>query len=193
MRHAALHGSIPGVVTAAVVVGGIVVSSGAMWQASSAAFTADTTNGTNTWNAGSVTLTDDDSGAAMFTATNLKPGSTGEKCITLTYNGSSAAAVKLYGTAVTGSLGAYIDLVVEQGDGGSFGSCTGFGTATSVYTGTLTNFGSTRTGFANGAGTFAPTAAGQSKTYRFAYTINAAAPDAAQGTSASATFTWEAR
>src|SRR3712207_7319239 len=46
-------------------------------------------------------LSDDDSGSAMFTATGLKPGSTGTKCIQVTYGGSLAAAVKLYVSSST--------------------------------------------------------------------------------------------
>jgi hypothetical protein len=175
------------------VVGGIAVSSGAMWHASSAAFTATTDNAANNWTAGTVTLGDDDSNGAMFAATNIRPGSTGEKCIKLTYNGSLSASVKLYGTAVSGALSPYIDLVVEEGSGGNFGSCTGFVASATDYTGTLAAFGSGKTDHASGVGSFAPTGAGQQKTYRIAYTVNASTPDSAQGAAANATFTWEAR
>lgn len=175
------------------VVGGIAVSSGAMWQASSAAFTASTDNSANSWNAGTVTLGDDDSDGAMFTAANIRPGSVGEKCIKLTYSGSLSTNVKLYGTAVSGALSPYIDLVVEEGTGGTFGSCTGFSASGTDYTGTLAAFGSGKTDFTSGVGSFAPTGAGQQKTYRIAYTVNATTPDSAQGAAANATFTWEAR
>ena len=61
-----------------------------------------------------------------------------------------------------------------------------------AYTGTLANFGSAKNNFANGVGTFAPSGTGQSKTYHVSYTVNAGTPDAQQGASAAATFTWEA-
>ncbi|GGQ40510.1 hypothetical protein [Couchioplanes azureus] len=173
------------------VTGGIVVSSGVMWQASSAAFTANTGNSANSWNAGTVALSDDDTGAAMFSPTNLRPGSTGDKCITVSYTGSLSATVKMYGSGISGALAPYLDLVIEEGSGGGYGSCTGFTASGTAYTGTLANFGSTRNSFANGVGTFAPASA-SSKTYHISYTVNASTPDSAQGASAAATFTWEA-
>ncbi|OJF09353.1 hypothetical protein [Couchioplanes caeruleus] len=173
------------------VTGGIAISSGVMWQASSAAFTANTGNSANTWNAGTVELSDDDNGSAMFSPTNLRPGSTGEKCINVSYTGSLAATVKLYGTAVSGDLAPHIDLVIEEGSGGGYGTCTGFTPSGTAYTGTLENFGATKNNFANGVGTFAPASA-DNKTYHITYTLNASTPDIKQGTSAAATFTWEA-
>ncbi|GAB1645806.1 hypothetical protein KRMM14A1259_62290 [Krasilnikovia sp. MM14-A1259] len=164
-----------------------------MWQASSAAFTASTNNAADSWNAGTVALSDDDSGSAMFSANLLRPGSTGEKCIKLTYNGSLSGNVKLYSSAVSGALAPYIDLVIEEGTGGDFGSCTGFAAAGGpTYTGTLASFGTTKTDFTSGVGTFAPTGAGQIRTYHISYTVNASTPDSAQGATASATFNWQA-
>src|SRR4051794_4529260 len=65
-----------------------VLASGALvWQSSYSAFSATTSNPTNNWTAGTVALADDDSNTALFTATNLKPGSTGTKCIAVTSTG----------------------------------------------------------------------------------------------------------
>src|SRR4051794_12174559 len=81
----------------------LVASGGLVWHASYAAFTATTDSRGNSWTAGSVALHDDDGSAntpstatAMFNATGLKPGSTGENCLTVTYDGSIASGVKLY-------------------------------------------------------------------------------------------------
>ncbi|RZU52770.1 hypothetical protein EV385_5593 [Krasilnikovia cinnamomea] len=187
------RGGMSMIAAAATVVGGIALSTGVMWQASSAAFTASTNNAANSWNAGTVALNDDDSSSAMFTASGLRPGSTAQKCIKLTYNGSLSGTVKLYSSAVSGALGPYLDLQVEEGTGGDFSSCTGFTPAGGpTYTGTLANFGSTKTDFTSGVGTFAPTGAGQVRTYRITYTLNATTPDAQQGATASATFNWQA-
>jgi len=174
------------------VAGGIAVSSGVMWQASSAAFTAQTGNSANGWDAGTVALSDDDSGTAMFAEANLRPGSTGEKCITVTYSGSLSASVKMYSSAVSGALAPYVDLVIEEGNGGGSGSCTGFTSSGTAFTGTLAAFGSTKTDFASGAGSFAPAGPAHAETYHISYTVNATTPDSAQGASAAATFTWEA-
>src|SRR5665647_332083 len=54
----------------------VAASAALVWQASYSAFSATTANPNNTWAAGSVVLSDDDSSdTAMFTATLLKPGS----------------------------------------------------------------------------------------------------------------------
>lgn len=169
----------------------LVASSALVFNASHAAFSANTTNGVNNWTAGSLALVDDDVNVAMFNVTGLKPGSTGSKCINVTYNGDIAAAVKLYGTGVTGTLGSYLNLTVEEGTGGTTASCTGFTGGTSIYSGTLAAFGTGKTDFATGIGSFAPTGSAQSKSYRFTYTL--ADNNLAQGQTASATFKWEAQ
>src|SRR5262245_48900012 len=108
-----------------------VLASGAMvWHASYSAFSATTSNPTNNWAAGTVALTDDDSNTAMFTlasAGNLKPGSTGSKCIVVTSNGSLPSAVKLYGTApaTTKNLSDYLTLTVDEGTAASGGTFAG--------------------------------------------------------------------
>lgn len=172
---------------------GLLGSGVLVWQSSRAAFTATTSNDTNSWAAGTVSVSDDDSGSAMFTATGLAPGDTASRCVTVTYTGSLASSVKLYTTAssYSGTLGSYLSLVVEQGTGGSFADCAGFTSSSTVYSGTLANFASSATGFGTGVGAFAPTGAGQSSVYRFTYTL--ADDNAAQGTSGGIGFTWEAQ
>lgn len=174
-----------------------VVSSLLVWQSSYSAYNAPTSNPPNNWATGTVALTDDDSNTALFAASNLKPGSTGTKCIVVTSNGSLPSAVKLYGTgySTTNALGASLLLSVTQGTGGSFGSCTGFtplATGSSVYSGTLAAF--TASNYATGLGTWAPTGtAGETRTFQFTYTVDANAPNSTQAGTASIGFTWEAQ
>ena len=181
-------------VPAALLVSGLIVG-----QASYSAFTATTSNPTSNWTAGTVSLTDDDSNTAMFTATGLRPGSTGTKCIAVTSSGSVPSAVKLYGTSytTTSAFGSYVDLTVVQGTGGSTTSCTGFtplGTGSSVYTGTLAAFAAAATNYATGLGTWTPTGSGsETRTFQFTYTIDAATPNTSQGGTAAIGFTWEAQ
>lgn len=180
----------------AVPLGGL-LSGALVWQASYAAFTATTTNAGNSWTAGTVALTDDDASSAMFTASDLEPGSTGQRCIAVTYNGTLASAVELYikPGELTGdtTLDDHVDLVVTEGTGGGFGSCTGFVAGATAFTGDLASFAGAHTSFATGAGAWAPTGAGQARTYRFTYTLAADAPDTVQGKTVGATFTWEAQ
>jgi hypothetical protein len=181
------------VVPVALIASGLLVS-----QASYSAYSATTTNPTSNWTTGSVAL-NDDANAALFTATNLKPGSVGEKCIVVTSTGSLASSVKIYGTgaATTKGLASQIGLTVTQGTGGSFGSCTGFSalsTGAGVYTGTVAGFGSTATNFATGLGSWTPTGtANESRTYKLAYTVAPTAPDSTQGGTAALGFTWDAQ
>jgi hypothetical protein len=183
----------------ATVAAGLVGSAALVWQASYSAFSSTASNPTNNWSAGTVALADDDSNTAMFTAANLKPGSTGTKCIAVTSTGSLASTVKLYGTnpATTNGLSASLNLTITQGTGGGFGSCTGFtplGTGASVYTGTLAGFGSSATNFATGLGTWAPTGSGsETRVFQLSYTLDPATPNSAQGGTASIGFTWEAQ
>jgi hypothetical protein len=178
----------------------LVLSSALVWHAWYSAFSATTDNPASNWSAGSVALSDDDSNTALFSATNLKPGATGTKCIVVSSTGSLPASVRLYGTspATTLALSTYLDLVVDEGTGGTFAgsgpsSRTGFTSASNAYTGTLAAFGTGKTNFASEVGTWAPAAGNQTRTYRFAYTVNSTIPNSAQGGTAAIGFTWEAQ
>ncbi|HEY8301850.1 MAG TPA: hypothetical protein VIG48_08120 [Jatrophihabitans sp.] len=190
------------VATVATAVAGLVASGVLVWHASYSAFSATTTNPTDNWAAGSVALTDDDSGSALFTVANMKPGATGTKCIVVTSNASLASTVKLYATAgsfaQTKTLADNISLTVTQG-ASTGANCAGFAAdtgATNTTTGSLTAFSTSFTAFSSGFGTWAPAAGnGVQKTYQITYTLNnagtQAATDAMQGGTAQIGFTWE--
>ncbi len=177
----------------------LAASAAVVWQASYSAFSAPTSNPSSNWAAGSVVLADDDANTAMFNASNLKPGSTGTRCIAVTSTGSLPSAVKLYGTgsATTNALSSYLTLAITQGSGGSFGSCTGFSplaSGASVYSGTLAAFAASATGYSNGVGNWAPTGSGSdTRVFQISYTFDSAAPNTTQGGTASIGFTWEAQ
>jgi hypothetical protein len=170
-----------------------ILSSGVMvWNASEAAFTATTANPTNSWTAGSVSLTDDDSGTAMFTATGLKPGSTATKCIKLTYGGNIASGdVKIYAAAPTGTLGGYINMTVEVGSVGTFAACGAFVAASTPINNVLLSTIGTKTDYSTGYSTGWSPAVSDTKVFRFTYTLSAATPDAQQGATCTIPFTWE--
>lgn len=178
---------------------GVLISGLVVAQASYSAFSATTSNPTNNWTMGSVALSDDDSSTALFNATDLKPGSTGSKCIAVTSTGSLPSSVELYGTnpTTTNALSSNITLAIVQGTGGSFGSCSGFtplGSGSSVYSGTLAAFATSATSFATGVGDWTPNGKGSdTRVYRFTYTVNVNAPNSTQGGTASIGFTWEAQ
>jgi hypothetical protein len=173
-----------------------------VWQSSYSAFSSTTVNPTSNWTAGTVALADDDSNVALFTAANLKPSDTGTKCIVVTSSGSLASTVKLYATGYTTStdtltpfaaFGTHLNLVIDEGTGGTNASCTGFTGPTNLFNGTLASFASTKTSFATGVSSWAPAAGTVSKTYRIQYTLDAATPNGAQAGTSAVGFTWEAQ
>ncbi len=150
---------------------------------------ATTENRGNSWETGSVKLTDDDQGAALFTAKNLKPGQQGEKCITVTSDGTSPALVKLYAAneKATNNLDQYISIKVVQS-----ASC---GTAGKTVTdGTLAQFAAGQTGYANGVGDWKTAGTkGEQQAYTITYKFSADAPNSTQSSSAAVDFVWEAQ
>jgi hypothetical protein len=166
------------------------------------AFSSTTTNAGNTITAGTVAIADNDAGAAMYSIAGAKPGESVSKCIKVTYTGSLDADVRIYTGSTIGSLGQYVDLTITPGTQttSTFPSCTGF-TADpggAIYTGTLQNFGSTKTSYANGVvdypGSGSKWATNESVVYQVTAALQSSAPDAAQGlTTGAHTFTWEAR
>jgi len=190
------------VLKAVAIPGALLASALMVWQGSYAAFSATTSNAGNNWATGKVALVDDDAGAAAFAASGLKPGSTGSKCIQVTSNGTLPGSVKLYSANVasTNSLASYVQLKVEQGSGATFaGGCgafvpTGYVLGSAATSVTLATFGSTNTNFTNGVGSWALAGtAGESRSFRITWTIDAAAPSTVQGSTASGDFVWEAQ
>jgi hypothetical protein len=194
-------------VKAGVTVTGLLCSAMLVWQSTSAAFSDTALSPSNSWEAGTVTLVDDDGGDAMFSTSvstaNLMPGNTATHCIRVTYTGSLAtpATVKVYATALSGTgLGAYLDLVIEEGTNslGAYSDCGGF-TGIAIHQagtpigsdGTLGYFAAHMTSYATGIGSWTPTASDAARTYRFRYTLQNSV--LAQGLNATVNFVWEAR
>lgn len=167
------------------------------------AFSATTTNAGNTITAGTVTIGDNDAGAAMYSLTNAKPGESVSKCIKVTYTGSLEADVHLYTTSSIGALGPYVELTITPGTqtSPSFPSCTGFvaDSGGALYSGTLAAFATAKNSYANGIVDYPGTSAtkwttNDSVVYQVTATLSSSAPEAAQGATTGAhTFTWEAR
>jgi hypothetical protein len=165
-------------------------------------FSSTTQNAGNEIASGTVELSDNDAGAALYNATGVRPGDSISRCVKTTYTGSLAALVRLYSTSTPGPLAQYIDLTITQGTqpSSTFPSCTGFvADATGViFSGTLQGFEQARVSYATGIAT-APAgksswAKGESLVYRFQATLQAGAPDSSQGWSSGVhSFAWEAR
>ena len=119
-------------------------------------FSATTQNAGNEISTGTVAISDNDSGSALYNITGAKPGDTVSKCIKTTYTGSLPADVHLYTTSAPGALAQYVDLVISRGTQttSTFPDCTGFTpVGAALFTGTLQTFEQTRTTFASGIDT----------------------------------------
>lgn len=187
-------------VLAAAVPLGFLLSGGLVWQASYAAFGATTTNPGNSWQAGSVALSDDKAGTALFSASGLVPGATQTRCIVVSYQGTVASSVHLYGayadtsfdgdTAVDSALAPYLDVTVDAAPG-QFAGCVGFTGSTQLYQGTAQGFVASYASFAGGLDTWTPSSNPTYRTYRFTYALQD--DNAAQGRTLGLTLTWEAQ
>jgi hypothetical protein len=164
-------------------------------------FTATTQNAGNEITSGTVEFSDNDSGAALYNTTGVRPGEAISRCIKTTYAGSLPALVRLYSSSSPGPLAQYIELTITQGTqpSSTFPSCTGFAAdATGViFTGTLQSFEQTRSSYSTGVATVpvgkSNWSSGEALVYRFQATLQASAPDSSQGWSSGVhSFVWEA-
>jgi hypothetical protein len=184
------HQRIPlKLVTAAVAL----VATSLVWSGGTfSAFNKTSTMPSNSVTAASLTLSGNDAGTALMTMSSAMPGASVSACENVTYAGGAPALVRLYGTPGGTGLATYLTLTVTRGmftGTPTSGSCTGF-TADSggtVYSGTLASY-PTSTGSAI---VDTPTWAGGDKHgYKLTLTLPSGVSSAAQGLSATATFSW---
>lgn len=168
------------------------------------AFSATTTNPGNTFSAGTVDIEDNDSGTALYTATNQAPGNVTESCITVTYTGSLDSSVKLYGGSPLAAYagGQFVDLKIEQGtqttppafptDCSDFAPVGG----PALFDGTVRGFRQAHSNWGNGLATDpqsgAPWVTSDIAVYRFSVELQDV--PAAEGVSVAAhDYVWEAQ
>jgi predicted ribosomally synthesized peptide with SipW-like signal peptide len=169
------------------------------------AFSSTTANPGNAFTAGTVTISDNDSGSSMLSLSNAKPNDSTTGCITVTYTGSLSSNVRLY-ASTTGTLAPYLNLTITQGGGTPIGTsnvpfssaCTNFTPDTSgsqIFSGTLSSYASTYTNFSSGlalANLSASTTWSQNNFRVYKFVVSLANDNNAQGLNTTATFTWEA-
>jgi camelysin-like metallo-endopeptidase len=183
MRSARIRSFLVG----ALAVGLIAFGSGGTYSA----FFSRTSNASNGFAAGTVYLVDNDGSAVMFNVSGMRPSDAARtSCITVTYNGSLDADVRLYVTRSSTGVEPYVNVKVETGTTTSgYGDCSGFSAASTLYDGTLSAYPTDWTSGLVEPGN--PWTAGEAHAYRFTVSLQNNA--AAQGRSATATFRWEAR
>jgi len=174
---------------------------GAAGFATYATFDASTTAAGNEFETGTVAISDNDMGGAVIgLPAGSRPTDSDAGCVTVTYEGSLPATVRLYATVTASgpSLAPHLTTTVTRGSGGTPSDCSGFtpdgvdygyGTNGVVFQGKLSAFpASYASGIAN------PPAAwttGESHTFRFDVSLDN--DQAAQGLDAESEFFWEAR
>lgn len=165
-------------------------------------YTSVTSNDGNTFQAGQIELTDNDSGNALFTISGFVPGDSFTRCIQVDYISTQGvqSQVRLFGTTGGNGLDQYLDLRIRRGTlppGTPGGDCTGFTADATDYNGDGAGviFDSTLRLFpddwTNGADDPDPAwDNGQSATYEITMTVQN--DNSAQGLSATQDFAFEA-
>lgn len=160
----------------------------------------------NSVRTGTVAIADNDAGSAALSLSAAKPGDTDTGCVNISYTGSVASAVRLYGTVGGTGLASYLTLTVTRGTFSgtpSANSCTGF-TADStnwvgsgagvMYSGLLSAFPVSSGTALNDPRTSSPESwtSGEKHGYKLTLTLPSGTVAAAQGKTATASFTWQA-
>jgi len=152
--------------------------------ASGASFSAQTVNPNNTFSSGTLAMTNSQSGVAILTASNLKPGgptSSGE--VQIENTGSLAGAISLTKDTLvdsTPAMAALLDLTIV--DCGTDLDCS-TGTSTPVYSGNVSAMP------AQALGTWATA---EKHRYKFTVGLNGSALNNVQGKTVSVRFVWDA-
>jgi len=165
-----------------------------------AAFSSTTTNPGNNFASGTVVISDNDGGSAMFNLSNLKPNDSADRCIQVTYTGTLPSSVRLYGTVAGSGLDDYLDVTVTRGviPSGAFPDCSSFTPDSTDYNGdgpgvifsdVLGNYPATYA-----AGIVDPSASwGNGDVHAYQFEVTQEDNNSAQGLTATSDFTWEAR
>jgi len=163
------------VIGLAIIIAGVLI-----YQASMAAFTAQTETAANSFSTGEIDLANDSEATAVFNLTNLQPGDSGSDDILVTYTGTLDSEVRLFASssAEAQTLADSLRLTI-----------TSEGATGSPWTGTLAEF-QAFTDFGSGILPVELTQGGDSQTYTVAYEVLA---DAEMGASADVSFVWEAQ
>ena len=172
------------------------VATSLVWSGGTfSAFNKTSSMPSNSVATGNVHIADNDAGTAVLDLASLAPGGSGSACVNVSYSGTVAANVRLYGTVGGTGLAPHLNLTVTRGTLSgtpAAGSCTGFtadATGSVIYDGTLSAFpASSGTALADASSW----TAGTKHAYRLVVTLPSGAAAAAPGLTATADFTWQA-
>jgi predicted ribosomally synthesized peptide with SipW-like signal peptide len=156
------------------------------------AFT-DTTDATgSTFSSGTVHITDDDAGSALFALTGMVPGTQSIKCINVTNAGDVPFSNVALSAATSGALAGALQVTIDKGTGatgGASSSCAGFAaTATGVVSGLLNALPTSAAPFDDSSAW----AVGATRSYRVTVKLDPLAASTYQGKTANLDLTWTA-
>jgi hypothetical protein len=151
---------------------------------SNEALTTDGTVAGSALSSGTISLSDDDAGRALFDFSDMAPGRPTVRCIEVIYDGSITPVDLQLSADGLGPLAPFLDVTVESGQGAGFESCEGFEPGDSLYGGTLSEFAATDAIF---LGRLLNT--GDRRSFRI--TVSIQDKQEALGKAASADFIWE--
>jgi hypothetical protein len=156
------------------------------------AFT-DTTGSTgSTFSSGTVHITDDDAGSALFALTGLVPGVSSVKCINVTNAGDVPFSNVALSAATSGPLAGALQVTIDKGTGATGGgssSCASFVQTTAGLVTGLLNALPTAGSPQNDAAAWN---AGDTRSYRVTVKLDPLAANTFQGKTASLDLTWTA-
>ncbi|WP_445148755.1 TasA family protein [Baekduia sp. Peel2402] len=156
------------------------------------AFTDTTGTTGSTFSSGTVRVTDDDAGSALFGLTGLIPGVSATKCINVTNAGDVAFSNVALSATATGTLGGALQVVIDKGTGatgGASNSCTNFVQGTAGLITGLLNALPTVGSPQNDGSAWNP---GDTRSYRVKVTLDPLAANSFQGKTAGLDLTWTA-
>jgi hypothetical protein len=167
------------------------------------AFSSQTSNPGNTFSAGTVNVSDNDSDTAAYAVSGGKPGSTASECVRVVYTGSLDSDMHLYTPETIGTLGGYVNLTIQPGTQTTPNiNCSGFTASGSpAYSGTLSAWASAHDSYASGLSVLPSASAtkwGTNDAVVYKITATLADDNNANGVSSALTtgthsFVWEAR
>lgn len=130
-----LNPTVRNLLLTVVIVGLLIAAVGA---AVFSTYTTVTSNNGNTFKAGEISLSDNDSGSALFTINGFVPGDSFVRCIEVDYTSTQGvqSQVRLWGNTGGNGLDQYLDLKIRRGTQPATttsGDCTGFTPDTTDY------------------------------------------------------------
>lgn len=173
---------------------------GVLGVAGTTAALSDTTDsGANEFDASEIELADNDVGSFLYDVDNQEPGEYVERCIQVSYTGTTDSKVALFmdGAAI-GAVGPFVDMTVDVGTQTTvaFPDCAGFTPVENLYTGTLAGFrtahGTAAAGVVYGPRTGDRWDGGDSVVYKVRLELSHDARPVGANFSGPHTYTWRA-